>query len=106
MESHNRSIWFNALVIGLTFFAVILLLLALLWPENSVSSEASADLTQYTAKSVGYQVVIYQTGHREPVLMTGIDIRTLPQADQAALSEGIPLQDAVALAHLLEDYDA
>ena len=40
------------------------------------------------------------------LLMTGVDIRTLPQADQEALAEGIPLQDATALAHLLEDYDA
>ena len=106
MQPHNRSLGFNILVLSLTFLAVTFLLLALLWPKAPTSSNVSADLTQYIAKSVGYQVVIYQTGRSDPVLMTGVDIRTLPQADQEALAEGIPLQDATALAHLLEDYDA
>ena len=92
MQPHNRSLGFNILVLSLTFLAVTFLLLALLWPKAPASSNVSADLTQYIAKSV--------------VLMTGVDIRTLPQADQEALAEGIPLQDATALAHLLEDYDA
>ena len=107
MQTHYRSRGFNIFVLTLTFIAVIFLLLALLWPEPSVSSNpVSGDITQYTAKSVGYQVVIYQTGSSDPVMLTGIDIRTLPEADQQALSKGIPLQDATALAHLLEDYDA
>lgn len=105
MQTHNRSQGFNILVLTLTFLAVLFILLALLWPKPAVSNNP-VTREQYTAKSVGYQVVIYQTGNSEPVMLTGIDIRTLPQADQQALSQGIPLQDATALAHLLEDYDA
>lgn len=105
MQTHNRSQGFNILVLTLTFLAVLFILLALLWPKPAVSNNP-VPVEQYTAKSVGYQVVIYQTGNSEPVMLTGIDIRTLPQADQQALSQGIPLQDATALAHLLEDYDA
>ena len=106
MQPYNRSLKFNIAILVLTFSAVILMLLALLWPKQSSSSSVSADLTQYTAKSVGNQVVIYETGRSDPVLMTGIDIRTLPEADRQALADGIRLQDATALAHLLEDYDA
>ena len=106
MQPYSRSLKFNIIILVLTFSAVVLMLLALLWPKQPSSNSVSADFTQYTAKSVGNQVVIYETGRSEPVLLTGIDIRTLPEADRQALAVGIGLQDATALAHLLEDYDA
>ncbi len=105
MQIHNRSLGFNIVILSLTFLAVILLLFSLLWPKPIASSTPLPE-NLYTAKSVGHQVVIYQSGRPEPIMMTGIDIRTLPPVDQQALSEGISLRDATALAHLLEDYDA
>lgn len=105
MQIHNRSLGFHIIILSLTFVAVILLLFSLLWPKPLVPSTPLPE-TRYTAKSVGHQVVIYQNGRSDPVLMTGIDIRTLPPTDQEALEQGISLRDATELAHLLEDYDA
>lgn len=105
MQIHNRSLGFHIVILSLTFVAVILLLLSLLWPKP-VASNTPLPETLYTAKSVGHQVVIYENGRSDPVLITGIDIRTLPVTDQEALSQGISLRDAIELAHLLEDYDS
>ncbi len=105
MRIRNRSLGFNIVILSLTFLAVILLLFSLLWPKSTPANSTLPE-NLYTAKSVGHQVVIYQNGRADPVMMTGIDIRTLPPVDQQALSEGISLRDATALAHLLEDYDA
>lgn len=108
MQTQHRSIGFYTVILLLTFSSVVLLFLSLLLPKSapSTTSPASADLSQYTAKSVGNQVVIYQTGSSEPIMLTGIDIRTLPDADRQALASGIALRNATELAHLLEDYDA
>lgn len=105
MQIRNRSLGFHIIILSLTFLAVILLLFSLLWPKPPASSTPLPE-TPYTAKSVGHQVVIYQNGRSDPVMMTGIDIRTLPPTDQQALSQGIALRDATEIAHLLEDYDA
>ena len=109
MLSRIRNSLYNIMVLGLTLGAVILLLLTLLLPRPEkqaavpVQSEASA--AQYLARTSGSRVVIYRTGRSEPVMVTEIDVRTLPDADQEALAHGIELADATALAHLLEDYD-
>lgn len=104
-----RNSFYNISILCLTFGAVIFLLLALLTPRTPLPAVAPANAetvqAQYTARAVGNQVVIYRTGRSEPAMMTEIDIRTLPDADQEALAEGIALADATALAHLLEDYD-
>lgn len=105
MQIQGRSRGFYILVLSLTFGSVILLLLTLLWPKPKVPNNPAIQ-AQYTARSVGNQVVIYQAGASEPVMLTGIDIRTLPDADRQALEQGIALRDAIDLAHLLEDYDA
>lgn len=105
MQIQNRSMGFHIIILSLTFLSVILLLFSLLWPKPLPSSAPLPEMP-YTAKSVGHQVVIYQTGRSDPILMTGIDIRTLPPTDQQALSQGISLRDATEIAHLLEDYDA
>lgn len=105
MQIHNRSLGFHIIIVSLTFLAVILLLFSLLCPSPPASGTPLPE-TRYTAKSVGHQVVIYQNGRSDPVMMTGIDIRTLPPTDRQALSQGIALRDATEIAHLLEDYDA
>lgn len=66
----------------------------------AVSVAASAE--PYVAQSEDGRLVVTRGG--ETVLRTGIDVRTLPSADRDALSDGIVLEDELALARLLEDY--
>ena len=49
-------------------------------------------------------MVIYVTGRPEPVLVTEIDARSLPDADRKLLEDGLPLEDAADVNRLLEDY--
>ncbi|WP_087064400.1 BofC C-terminal domain-containing protein [Intestinibacillus massiliensis] len=58
----------------------------------------------YTAYALDNHIAIYNAGETSPALVTDIDVRALPLADQEALRQGIPLADDEALAHLLEDY--
>lgn len=58
----------------------------------------------YYAALVDEHVVIYLNGRAEPVLITEIDARALPDADRALLADGIPLENAADVNRLLEDY--
>ncbi len=76
-------------------------------PQNpsaaTAAAAASASPGYYAALSGNY-VVIYLNGRAEPVLVTDIDARTLPDADQQKLAQGIPLAGADDVNQLLEDY--
>lgn len=61
-----------------------------------------AETAPYLAVSEENRLVIYRGG--EAVIRTEVDTRSLPAADREALSAGVTLEDAEALAHLLEDY--
>lgn len=65
----------------------------------AVSEQISAP---YYATVQENTLIIQQNG--QTVLRTGIDVRSLPAADQTALHNGIALADEAALARLLEDY--
>ncbi len=59
-------------------------------------------LLPYIAIADGDRLIV--TRGEETVIRTAIDIRSLPSADRTALEKGIELEDAAALAKLLEDY--
>lgn len=114
MLSRLRNSGYNILILCLTLGAVVFALLALLQTRPAPQAAAQpaipaanseTPIPLYTVRAVGNQVLIYQTGFEQPVIVTEIDLRSLPDADQAALRKGIVLGDAIALAHLLEDYD-
>ena len=72
-------------------------------PAEPVTAAAVGEAGYYAALS-GNQVAIYLNGRAEPVLITDIDARTLPDADRERLAEGIPLDGAADVNRLLEDY--
>lgn len=65
---------------------------------------AAANESSYYASVVNNHVAIYLRGQNEPVLITEIDARTLPDADRKLLQDGLPLENAADVNHLLEDY--
>ena len=69
-----------------------------------VNAPAAPFTASYTAKTLSGRIAIYVAGEDRPALMTDIDVRTLPEADRAALEAGITLSGDDALARLLEDY--
>lgn len=69
-------------------------------PQAAAASAVQAG--PYTAFVEDGRLAVSQGG--ETVLRTGIDVRSLPQSDREALSRGVVLPDAAALARLLEDY--
>lgn len=75
-------------------------------PAAVAAASGSTDVSRprYYAALEGTQVAIYLPGQDAAVLVTEIDMRTLPDADQQALSEGIPLDGMDAVNQLLEDY--
>lgn len=70
--------------------------------SRAVSAVAEQPAGPYYATVQNNVLIIQQNG--QTVLRTGIDVRSLPAADQAALQHGISLADETALARLLEDY--
>lgn len=74
-------------------------------PVRTLSSATTPTVaTGYVAGVLDNRLAIYIAGQDKPALVTDIDVRTLPQADQAALRAGLPVASDEALAHLLEDY--
>ncbi len=51
----------------------------------------------------GY-VALFEAGKDTPRQIYPYKVCTLPQADQDAITEGIPVRSEKQLAHLLEDY--
>jgi len=51
----------------------------------------------------GY-VALFQAGSSEPMQIFPYPVTSLPQADQLALSQGIPIQNQTELARLMEDF--
>lgn len=69
---------------------------------RTAPTSAPVEPTTYIAHIEGDRLVISHA--HEVVLRTAIDVRTLPEADRAALDAGISLADTDAIARLLEDY--
>lgn len=65
------------------------------------AAQATSAPLPYVAQSEDGRLIVSRGG--EVLLRTAIDVRTLPTADRDALSQGIVLADAQALAKLLED---
>jgi hypothetical protein len=81
------------------FFAVLIGAFTDAEPVRSVVSPSP-----YIAYLSGSEIVIAETQTGALVYSTGLDARLLPEADQEALAQGIPLADEAALFRLLEDY--
>lgn len=104
----NHSAWhFRALACG-GAAAAFALSLWMLSASDGLSEPAAAQTAgsapSYYAALVEEHVVIYLNGRPEPVLVTEIDARALPDADRALLADGIPLESAADVNQLLEDY--
>lgn len=72
--------------------------------NQPAAAPAAGSLPSYYAALVNEHIVIYLNGRTEPVLVTEIDARTLPDADRTLLENGIPLENAAEVNRLLEDY--
>ncbi len=68
------------------------------------AAQTAGGMPEYYAAIAENHVVIYITGRAEPVLVTEIDARTLPDADRTLLADGIFLESAADVNRLLEDY--
>ena len=63
-----------------------------------------ADAAEFMLKGSGRYVAVYEkAGSREPVLVTGIELRCLREADRAMIEAGIPVISRRELLLLLED---
>lgn len=68
-----------------------------------VAVAASAATSYFVYSDAAGNLVIAKGNE---LLQTGIQTKTLPETDQAALEQGITLPDAASLAKLLEDYSS
>ena len=63
-----------------------------------------ADAAEYVLKNSGRYVAVYEkTRDREPVSVTGIELKCLREADRAMIEAGIPVISRRELLLLLED---
>lgn len=63
-----------------------------------------ADAAEFTLRGNGRYVAVYEkSGSREPVSVTGIELRCLREADRAMIEAGIPVISRRELLLLLED---
>lgn len=72
--------------------------------EATTTAATTSTPPSYYATLSNNHVVIYLNGQPEPVLITEIDARTLPDADREQLEQGIQLANAADVNQLLEDY--
>lgn len=102
-RSPLRALAFGGAALAFVFSLWLLAASQTQMPAEPVSAAAVSEAGYYAALS-GNQVAIYLNGRAEPVLITDIDARTLPDADRERLAEGIPLDGAADVNRLLEDY--
>ncbi|MDR3766528.1 MAG: BofC C-terminal domain-containing protein [Butyricicoccus sp.] len=72
--------------------------------DTATAAATTSSPPSYYATLSDNHVVIYLHGQSEPVLVTDIDARTLPDADREQLEQGIQLDGAADVNQLLEDY--
>lgn len=72
-------------------------------PEPSSQAVAEED-PGYLLGEYGGRVSVLSPATREPEMIFDIYVRTLPEADQALLQEGIRVETYEALTRLIEDY--
>lgn len=109
-STHSDSVFRGLTYIGAAgaFFASVWLL----WVSKAVpikntapvSAPATTSQASYYAALYDNQVVIYQAGQNTPIIITDIDVRTLPNTDRMALSQGIELETLDEVNRLVEDY--
>lgn len=97
-------------VLGLTVVSLLLPVIGAK-PEGSsslVGKAASSPITpatqRYTLKEYQGNLAVYLEGVDQPFRITDVDVRTLPQMDREALSDGIEANGIDELNRLLEDY--
>lgn len=90
---------------AITAFVLSLWLLGTAGNLNQPIQPVAAQVAPgYYAALADHHVVIYLNGRPDPVLVTDIDVRTLPDADRVLLEKGLPLAGAEEVNRLLEDY--
>ncbi len=94
------------LAVAITIFLIACMVLARATLPARVPASSSAPAAAYVAGVLDNRLAIYIAGQDKPALLTDIDVRTLPRADQSALYAGVPVASDEALAHLLEDYSS
>lgn len=63
-----------------------------------------AEAAEYVLRSSGDYVAVYENGRRrEPISVTGIELKCLRGADRAMVEAGIPVISRTELLQLLED---
>lgn len=72
--------------------------------SQPVQTASAGVISGYYAALVDQRIVIYANGRDEPLMITDIDARTLPDADRELLEKGLPLAGADDVNRLLEDY--
>lgn len=73
-------------------------------PEPSSSQAQSEEAAGYLLGEYGGRVSVLSPATREPEMIFDIFVRTLPDADQELLREGIRVETYEELTRLIEDY--
>lgn len=111
-QQRSRSVlfWIDLLAAAAAILCIVWVLFSTLLPagnpepSTAAAANAAVQRPQYCASVSENRVIIRLMGQSDPILVTDIDVRTLPPADQTALSEGILLDGMEAVQQLIEDY--
>lgn len=100
----------SVVTIGITAAVLaVLLVVSTFWPASPaaapVQARQEAEVVYIVREQDGY-LAVFVPGSEKPVRLTDIDVRTLTDADQQSVQEGISLYSDEQLAHLLEDLES
>lgn len=74
--------------------------------ESSISPESEAKASSYTVKTFNGKIGVFADSEETPIDIIDVEIATLPQEDQATLTNGITAKDKSSLRRILEDYES
>jgi hypothetical protein len=75
-------------------------------PEEMEDVSREGTDVRYVVRSYEGKIAVFSNQQSSPVDMLDVTVDSLPEADQAALSEGIAAESKEALRRILEDYES
>lgn len=107
-KNHNLRKYLQVLAITtvILLFMFTVHLNSIIDTENQSTKAVLNTNPQYTLKVLENNIVIYSPNQSSPILVTNIDVRTLPTSEQNALLDGIIINSDVELSKALENYSS
>lgn len=99
----RKNVVMVAILSAAVLISGILISLSVLAGQNHAQA-AGDEVYQYVLKNEENRIVVYERGKDEPIRVLDFPVDSLPQLEQSALEQGVPIKDQAELQKTIEDF--